>query len=297
MLLKYRNVAKNIRDSYELKTDQKEWISSNTEKVYTLLRETPPDGEEFSQIVRNVLCREELWNAWKNDSCPEIKKTLPSQVDNIERKKDVEKRLLGDIIKEADGQGKFYIGSGELTKLWNHCPNNLEACKGRDFLPSLDEYFCEAIQQVENPTKGEENILKDGNFGWRALRLLARRSPHFFTYGATILNPLSTYLEMMIRKIAHERPGKENSQESQNDNDLDNILTEEEQATEDLKQNDNEEFVDDHNVRQEHKTITLQQLVYFSEKISPDWPKLAVKLGLYTTINFDLAKISSKVFE
>lgn len=57
-------------DSYELKNDQKEWISNNTEKVYSLLEATPPDGKEFAEIVKSVLSREELWNIWKNDSCP-----------------------------------------------------------------------------------------------------------------------------------------------------------------------------------------------------------------------------------
>lgn len=184
---------------------------------------------------------------------------------------------------------KLYLifPSGELTKLWNLCPNNLEACKGkeRDFLPSLEDYFGEAIEQLEKPTKDEESLLKDGNFGWRALRLLARRSPHFFTYSTTIMNPLSSYLEMMVRKIAHERPGKsqENSQESQNDTEIDNFLTEEEQGTEELKQTDQEEFVDDHIPRQDHK-ITVQQLLYFSQKIAPDWEKLAVKLGKHHNI-------------
>lgn len=39
----------------------------------------------------------------------------------------------------------------ELTKLWNVCPDNLEACRGRDrdFLPSLDAYFDEAIEQTD----------------------------------------------------------------------------------------------------------------------------------------------------
>lgn len=59
-----------FRESYELKNDQKDWINANTEKIYGLLRETPPDGEKFAQCVKNVLSREELWNAWKNDSCP-----------------------------------------------------------------------------------------------------------------------------------------------------------------------------------------------------------------------------------
>lgn len=115
--------------------------------------------------------------------------------------------------------------------------------------------------------------------GWRALRLLARRSPHFFTYNNTIVNPLSSYLEMMVKKISHEKRGKD-VQDSQNENEMENILTEEEQATEDLKPNDNEEFVDD-NPSQDHKNITLNQLLLISEKVAPEWTKLAVKLGWY----------------
>jgi THO complex subunit 1 len=41
--------------------------------------------------------------------------------------------------------------SPELTKLWNLCPNNLEACKSkdRDFLPSLETYFEDAIMELD----------------------------------------------------------------------------------------------------------------------------------------------------
>lgn len=99
--------------------------------------------------------------------------------------------------------------SNELTKLWNLCPDNLEACKGkeRDFLPTLENYFKDAIEQIDanEPSKEEINLLKDGNFGWRALRLLARRSPHFFTFSTVLLNQQSSYLEMMVRKIAAEQ--------------------------------------------------------------------------------------------
>lgn len=92
--------------------------------------------------------------------------------------------------------------SSELTKLWNLYPDNLEACKAKDrnFLPTLENYFADAIDQLESPTpvKDDDNLLKDGNFGWRALRLLARRSPHFFTYSNNPINKLPDYLAMMV---------------------------------------------------------------------------------------------------
>lgn len=59
-----------FRESYELKVDQKECIQTMIEKVYNLLKETPPDGETFSIIVGNILEHEEYWSVWKNDGCP-----------------------------------------------------------------------------------------------------------------------------------------------------------------------------------------------------------------------------------
>ena len=51
-----------------------------------------------------------------------------------------------------------FVDSTELTKLWNLCPNNLEACKSkeRDFLPSLEGYFEEAIEQIDPAAMVEE---------------------------------------------------------------------------------------------------------------------------------------------
>ena len=44
---------------------------------------------------------------------------------------------------------KINLGNSGLTSLWNYNPDNLEACraKERDFLPSLENYFEEAIEQ------------------------------------------------------------------------------------------------------------------------------------------------------
>ena len=43
------------------------------------------------------------------------------------------------------------LGNPGLTALWNLHPDNLEACraKDRDFLPSLENYFEEAIEQLD----------------------------------------------------------------------------------------------------------------------------------------------------
>ncbi|XP_044749657.1 THO complex subunit 1 [Coccinella septempunctata] len=278
-------------ESFELKSDQKDWIQSTTEKIYKLLRETPPDGEKFAEIVSNILSREEHWNAWKNDGCPEFKKQSVVN-EPIEKSQNRSSRpLLGDLLRQANKEKKYYMGSNELTKLWNLCPDNLEACKGkeRDFLPTLENYFKEAIEQIESGEiiKDENNLLKDGNFGWRALRLLARRSPHFFTFSTVIMNQQSSYLEMMVKKIAQEQKSKKdgvnNKDESQQDTEemeTENLFKEESENTEDIKEEVNtEEFVDDKNPRQENKSLSESQIRFISEKIASDWKKLATKIG------------------
>jgi len=69
------------------------------------------------------------------------------------------KRKLGDVARDADKSGKFLMGNVTLTKLWNICPNNMEACASieRDFLPTVDEYFGEALEQLDPANQVEEH--------------------------------------------------------------------------------------------------------------------------------------------
>ena len=42
------------------------------------------------------------------------------------------------------------------TRLWNQYPDNLDACSApeRDFLPQMDEYFSDALEQLD-PASGK----------------------------------------------------------------------------------------------------------------------------------------------
>lgn len=174
------------------------------------------------------------------------------------------------------------IYSNELTKLWNLYPNNLEACKvkDRDFLPSLENYFADAVEQVEStqPKSDDENLLKDGNFGWRALRLLARRSPHFFTYSNNPINQLPDYLLMMVKKIAADRPGRTQENPDQNDAELEANLFKQEESNEEMKQEDGDEH-DENYIKFKVTIVTFTQFDNFCNLIAPDWKKLANRLS------------------
>lgn len=45
------------------------------ERVYCLIENTPPAGEDFARTVRNLLHRECHWLSWKATSCPPFEKS------------------------------------------------------------------------------------------------------------------------------------------------------------------------------------------------------------------------------
>ncbi|CAG2068195.1 unnamed protein product, partial [Timema podura] len=112
--------------------------------------------------------REEHWNAWKNDGCPEFQKPShqsdESAIDDPGEKRRSfsrprrAKRSLGDLIKDASTHKKVVMGNPELTRLWNLSVHNLDACKSRerDFLPTLEGYFEQAMEQADPSAQADE---------------------------------------------------------------------------------------------------------------------------------------------
>ncbi|XP_008213700.1 THO complex subunit 1 isoform X2 [Nasonia vitripennis] len=286
ILFQYLNSTVKFKsETHELKPDQVEWVNTTTEQVYLLLTETPPDGAAFAEAVKHILKREEYWNSWKNEGCPAFKRPAPEPMTEADeaRKPKRLRRKIGDLIRDAQAVGKYYMGNQELTKLWNLCPNNLEACKSkdRDFLPSLETYFEEAIEQLDPAAAIEDEYKKvnDGNFGWRALRLLARRSPHFFVHGNYPINKLQEYLEIMIKKIAKDRPVC-----------ITNVQTDIKQEagetppSEQIEQDFNEETLKQETEAIESKPkvinrISRELVEKLAEVMKDDWETLAAKLG------------------
>lgn len=272
-------------DSFELKVDQKEWVQTMQDKIYALLRETPPDGQIFSEIISNILQREDHhWNVWKNDGCPEFRKALPPHEGSVIEKREPTsaKPELGDLIKEATENDRYNLGTPELTKLWNLYPDNLEACKDRDFLPSLDSYMSEAYDLLDQGKLGtdEDHLLKDGNFGWRALRLMARRTPLFFVYSQSQISTLSQYLAELINKLGSERPGNAESKEENEQNIIEmEELDIKEPDAEDIKPQGMDDETDETYFRFKVALITLTQFDRICEKLAPDWKKAGSKLG------------------
>uniref|UniRef100_A0A1B6CXE8 Death domain-containing protein n=2 Tax=Clastoptera arizonana TaxID=38151 RepID=A0A1B6CXE8_9HEMI len=307
ILFQYLNSPVKFKsDNFELKADQLDLIKDTKQQVFALIKETPPDGVMFLNCVQHILQREEHWNNWKNDGCPEFQKPAPPLEESSEEEKkqrpNRQKKRLGDLFREADTKQNIIVGKTELNKLWNRNPNNLDACRStdRDFLPSLETYFEQAIEQSDPAAMVEDQYkqVNNGNFGWRALRLLARKSPHFFTQSNANISKLPEYLDSMIKKIPKERPGPSVSSNQDVRNEIDTGLGVNDEEDE-LMKNDERHIENSDNLVDQNKDIVLteEQLESISCMILDDWKILAEKLNyLADEIEF-FAKAKSSVSE
>ncbi|XP_012870279.1 PREDICTED: THO complex subunit 1 [Dipodomys ordii] len=253
--------------NYVLTDEQSLWIEDTTKSVYQLLSENPPDGERFSKMVEHILNTEENWNSWKNEGCPSFVKerTSDTKPTRVVRKRTAPEDFLGKGANK-----KILMGNDELTRLWNLCPDNMEACKSdtREYMPTLEEFFEEAIEQAdpENMVENEYKAVNNSNYGWRALRLLARRSPHFFQPTNQQFKSLPEYLENMVIKLAKELPPpSEEIKTGEDEDEEDNDAL--------LKENESPD------VRRD-KPVTGEQLELFANKLGEQWKILAPYLEM-----------------
>ncbi|GAB5579395.1 THO complex subunit 1 [Prionailurus iriomotensis] len=253
--------------NYVLTDEQSLWIEDTTKSVYQLLSENPPDGERFSKMVEHILNTEENWNSWKNEGCPSFVKerTSDTKPTRVARKRTAPEDFLGKGPNK-----KILMGNEELTRLWNLCPDNMEACKSetREYMPTLEEFFEEAIEQAdpENMVENEYKAVNNSNYGWRALRLLARRSPHFFQPTNQQFKSLPEYLENMVIKLAKELPPpSEEIKTGEDEDEEDNDAL--------LKENESPD------VRRD-KPVTGEQIEVFANKLGEQWKILAPYLEM-----------------
>uniref|UniRef100_A0A672ZKX7 Death domain-containing protein n=1 Tax=Sphaeramia orbicularis TaxID=375764 RepID=A0A672ZKX7_9TELE len=251
-----------------LNDDQTTWIEETTKLVYQLLREIPPDGDKFAIMVEHILNTEENWNAWKNEGCPSFVKER--YIDDKPKRPTRKRQAPEDFLGKGPDR-KIFMGNDELTRLWNLNHDNMEACKSdsRSFMPSLDEFFAEAIEQADpaNMVEEEYKVVRNPNYGWRALRLLSRRSPHFFQPTNQKFKSLADYLDSMVSKLAKELPDIPSEEiktgEEDDDDNGDNLLKD---------SNDSPSI--------QTKLVTNQQMDDIAAKLGAQWKTLASHLDM-----------------
>ncbi|KAM5156600.1 THO complex subunit 1 [Mantella aurantiaca] len=255
--------------NYVLLDEQSLYIEDTTKLVHQLLCETPPDGEKFSKMVEHILSTEENWNSWKNEGCPSFVKERPQDGKPV---KATRKRQAPEDFLGKGANKKILMGNDELTRLWNLCPDNIEACKleSREFMPTLEQFFEEAIEQAdpENMVENEYKVVNNSNYGWRALRLLARRSPHFFQPTNQQFRSLPEYLENMVIKLAKELPPPseeiKTGEDEEEDEDNESLLKESNESPE----------------VQQQKPVSGELIESLAHKLGERWKTLAPYLEI-----------------
>ncbi|NXS01001.1 THOC1 protein, partial [Oxylabes madagascariensis] len=240
--------------NYVLTDEQSLWIEDTTKAVY--------------QVGTHILNTEENWNSWKNEGCPSFVKERPPDSKPM---RPVRKRPAPEDFLGKGSNKKILMGNEELTRLWNLCPDNMEACKSesREYMPTLEEFFEEAIEQAdpENMVENKYKAVNNSNYGWRALRLLARRSPHFFQPTNQQFKSLPEYLENMVIKLAKELPPP----------------SEEIKTGEDEDEEDNDALLKENNESpevQRDKAMTGEQIESFANRLGEQWKALAPYLEM-----------------
>ncbi|CAB1317324.1 unnamed protein product [Coregonus sp. 'balchen'] len=224
-----------------LNDDQCLWMEETTKLVYQLLKEIPPDGDKFATMVEHVLNTEENWNSWKNEGCPSFVKDRP--VDDKPKRPTRKRQAPEDFLGKGPDR-KVFMGNDELTRLWNLNHDNMAACQS------------------------ESRVVHNSNYGWRALRLLSRRSPHFFQPTNQQFKSLADYLESMVIKLAKELPKDLPSEEiktgEEDDDDNSDTL---------LKDSNDSPSM-------QTKLVTNQQMDEIAAKLGAQWKTLAGQLEI-----------------
>ena len=131
------------------------------------------------------------------------------------------------------------------------------------------DYFAEAIEQLDPASEIEEEykIVNDGQWGWRALRLLAKKSPNFFTYGNNPIAKLPDYLESILKKMYPELVAAQAAR----------VKIE---ATSPGASTNGSKTAKDSEPSEANELCTKEQLEKLASNLGENWPKLLPKLGM-----------------
>uniref|UniRef100_A0A8C7TEF0 THO complex 1 n=1 Tax=Oncorhynchus mykiss TaxID=8022 RepID=A0A8C7TEF0_ONCMY len=233
-----------------LNDDQCLWMEETTKLVYQLLKEIPPDGDKFATMVEHVLNTEENWNSWKNEGCPSFVKDRP--VDDKPKRPTRKRQAPEDFLGKGPDR-KVFMGNDNWDSLV------------MEFMPSLEDFFEEAIEQADpaNMVENEYKVVHNSNYGWRALRLLSRRSPHFFQPTNQQFKSLADYLESMVIKLAKELP---------------DLPSEEIKTGEEDDEDNSDTLLKESN--DSNKLVSNQQMDEIAAKLGAQWKTLAGQLEI-----------------
>ncbi len=152
-----------------------------------------------------------------------------------------------------------------MSKLCNVNHDNLEACKDpeRQFLPTLKEFFDEAIDQLDpaNQVEKEYQLVNQTDWAWKSLRLLAKRSSLYFMQNQNV-KTIAEYLEAICNKLGKEFAAEQQQLQQQNLKESDIIRQEDSDSVKNARiENDDNENSQHANSEYDDMNLTEEQTV------------------------------------
>lgn len=153
-------------------TTPKAKLADLNERVVALLKQTPSDGEGFSEMVSYVLERERNWVKWKQERCPPYEKYPPK-----------DDKAASSVSKQLVKRARRQLTSPLLEQILSESskPSQiLEKIKGKERATevSLDSYT-DRFKEAWDPENGIEEEYwpdKDEMVCWRTMRSAMRGS-------------------------------------------------------------------------------------------------------------------------
>jgi len=189
-------------------------LKKTTNQINELLKQTGTNADVFNICIQHILKREEMWNLWKNNGCPDFSKP----------------RL--DLKRKSSSQAAAPYGLSDnirqsIQQASKRRAMNFEELRNpsQQFIPSIRDFFEPIIEQLQTVSpktstndstdtkeqsikeldKERERILQqDPSLVWRALRLLARQSPYFFVHNTQTVPSMAQFLVSTCEKIRRE---------------------------------------------------------------------------------------------
>lgn len=127
--------------------------------------------------------------------------------------------------------------------------------------------------------------MNDGSWGWRALRLLAKKSPHFFTHGNNPIAKLPDYLTQMLGKMGGSQTNGTPTTTANKDKDnanptAPNLLNKLADDVDPSSKSATNSGKDEDDTNSGAVLCTEAMLEKLAAKVGKNWKKMAPKLGV-----------------
>ncbi|CAF3314506.1 unnamed protein product [Rotaria socialis] len=197
-----------------LNDEQSQWVKKATNQINDLLKQTGSNADVFTICIQHILKREEMWNLWKNNGCPDFSKAKLTFQKRSASQSAAPYRLSDTIRQSVQQASKRRTMNFEDLR-----------SSSQQFIPSIRQFFEPMIEQLQTVTvktpatdstdnkeqttkdleKEREKLLQqDPSLVWRALRLLARQSPYFFVHNTQTVPSMAQFLVSTCEKIRRE---------------------------------------------------------------------------------------------